>query len=51
LPLIPSFFYDHELWGRAVGVAVDNDGALLVSEDASATIWRITYSGKAAQTR
>jgi hypothetical protein len=28
-----------------------NDGALLVSEDASATIWRITYSGKAAQTR
>jgi glucose/arabinose dehydrogenase len=42
---------DRELWGRPVGVAVDNDGALLVSEDASATIWRITYSGKAAQTR
>ena len=30
-------------------VAVDKDGALLVSEDASGTIWRITYSGKAAQ--
>ena len=42
---------NRELWGRPVGVAVDNDGALLVSEDASATIWRITYSGKDAQTR
>jgi glucose/arabinose dehydrogenase len=40
---------DRELWGRPVGVAVANDGALLVSEDADGTIWRITYSGKAAQ--
>ena len=39
---------DSEVWGRPVGVAVDKDGALLVSEDASGTIWRITYSGKAA---
>jgi glucose/arabinose dehydrogenase len=40
---------DRELWGRPVGVAVANDGALLVCEDADGTIWRITYSGKAAQ--
>ncbi len=40
---------DSEVWGRPVGVAVDKDGALLVSEDASGTIWRITYSGKAEQ--
>jgi glucose/arabinose dehydrogenase len=40
---------DSEVWGRPVGVTVDKDGALLVSEDASGTIWRITYSGKAAQ--
>jgi hypothetical protein len=40
---------DSEVWGRPVGVAVDKDGALLVSEDASGTIWRISYSGKAAQ--
>ena len=40
---------DAEVWGRPVGVAVDKDGALLVSEDASGTIWRITYSGKAAR--
>jgi glucose/arabinose dehydrogenase len=42
---------DSEVWGRPVGVAVDKDGALLVSEDASGTIWRITYSGRAAQVR
>jgi hypothetical protein len=41
---------DSEVWGRPVGVTVDKDGALLVSEDASGTIWRITHSGKAAQT-
>jgi glucose/arabinose dehydrogenase len=40
---------DAEVWGRPVGVAVDKDGALLVSEDASGTVWRITYTGKAAQ--
>jgi glucose/arabinose dehydrogenase len=39
---------DAEVWGRPVGVAVDKDGALLVSEDASGTIWRISYTGKAA---
>ena len=42
---------DAEVWGRPVGVAVDQEGALLVSEDASGTIWRITYSGKAAPAR
>jgi glucose/arabinose dehydrogenase len=39
---------DSSVWGRPVGVTVDNDGALLISEDANGTIWRITYSGKAA---
>jgi len=42
---------DAEVWGRPVGVAVDKNGALLVSEDANGTIWRIAYSGKAAQAR
>jgi len=28
---------------------VDKDGALLISEDASGAIWRISYTGKAAQ--
>ncbi|MGA2944341.1 MAG: sorbosone dehydrogenase family protein [Xanthobacteraceae bacterium] len=39
---------DSEVWGRPVGVTVDKDGSLLISEDASGTIWRISYSGKAA---
>lgn len=34
---------DRQVWGRPVGVAVDNDGALLVSEDANGTVWRITH--------
>jgi glucose/arabinose dehydrogenase len=32
---------DH-VWGRPVGVAVAQDGALLVSDDASNTLWRVT---------
>jgi glucose/arabinose dehydrogenase len=34
---------DSDVWGRPVGVAVAHDGALLVSEDANGTIWRITH--------
>jgi glucose/arabinose dehydrogenase len=29
------------VWGRPVGVAVAQDGALLMSEDANGTIWRV----------
>ena len=32
-----------EVWGRPVGVAVANDGALIVTEDGNGTIWRITH--------
>ncbi|MHA1549427.1 MAG: PQQ-dependent sugar dehydrogenase, partial [Alphaproteobacteria bacterium] len=32
---------DDRVWGRPVGVAVDADGALLVSEDGNGTIWRV----------
>jgi glucose/arabinose dehydrogenase len=44
-----SVIDDSDVWGQPVGVTVDKDGALLLSEDASGTIWRITYTGKAAQ--
>ena len=33
------------VWGRPVGVAVAKDGALLVTDDASGTVWRISYTG------
>ncbi len=36
---------NHRVWGRPVGVTVARDGALLVSEDANDTIWRIAYTG------
>jgi len=42
---------DSTVWGRPVGVAVDNDGALLISEDASGTIWRVSYTGQPASNR
>jgi glucose/arabinose dehydrogenase len=37
---------DARVCGRPVGVAVDNDGALLVAEDGNGTLWRVWYDGK-----
>lgn len=34
------------VWGRPVAVTVAPDGSLLVTDDASGSIWRITYTGK-----
>ncbi len=35
-----------EVWGRPVGVAVASDGSLMVSDDGSKTIWRVTRTSK-----
>ena len=35
------------VWGRPVGIAVAKDGALLVSDDGSNSIWRVSYVGAA----
>jgi glucose/arabinose dehydrogenase len=37
---------DGHVWGRPVGVAMAQDGALLVSDDGSNAIWRVAYTGK-----
>ena len=37
---------DKNVWGRPVGVAVAPDGSLLVSDDGSGSIWRVSYKGK-----
>jgi glucose/arabinose dehydrogenase len=37
---------DDSVWGRPVGVTVASDGSLLVSDDASGSIWLVTYTGK-----
>ena len=42
-----GFVVDNEhVWGRPVAVAVAPDGSLLVTDDASNCIWRITATGK-----
>ncbi len=40
---------DGQVWGRPVGVAVAPDGSLMVTDDGSKSIWRVTYTG-ASQT-
>ena len=37
---------DGSCWGRPVGVAVAQDGSLMVTDDGSNSIWRVTYSKK-----
>ncbi len=34
-----------QVWGRPVGLAVAADGSLLVADDVSGRIWRISYGG------
>ena len=37
---------DGNVWGRPVGVTVAPDGSVLVSDDGSNSIWRVSYTGK-----
>ena len=37
---------DGKVWGRPVGVAAAKDGSLMVTDDGSNSIWRISYAGK-----
>jgi glucose/arabinose dehydrogenase len=37
---------DGNVWGRPVGVAAAKDGSLMVTDDASGTIWRVAYQKK-----
>ena len=42
-----GFVVDNEnVWGRPVAVTVAPDGSLLVTDDGSNSIWRISYTGK-----
>jgi len=40
-----------DVWGRPVGITVASDGSLLVSDDGSNSIWRVTYTGNAGSNR
>ena len=37
---------DGKVWGRPVGITVMPDGSLLVSDDGSDSIWRVSYADK-----
>ena len=42
---LTGFVVDNgHVWGRPVGIAVAKDGSLLVSDDGSNTIWRVSYN-------
>ena len=34
---------EEQVWGRPVGVTVARDGSLLVTDDGSGTVWRVSY--------
>jgi glucose/arabinose dehydrogenase len=38
-----------EVWGRPVGVTVDSQGSLIVTEDGAGTVWRVRYTGSSAK--
>ena len=37
---------DADVWGRPVGVTVAADGSLVITDDGSNSVWRVTYTGK-----
>jgi len=39
-----------KVWGRPSGLAVTADGALLIAEDASGTVWRVAYAAADKET-
>jgi glucose/arabinose dehydrogenase/mono/diheme cytochrome c family protein len=36
---------DGKVWGRPVGVTIATDGSLLITDDGSNSIWRVSYKG------
>ena len=45
--LMTGFVADNaHVWGHAVGVTAAPDGSLLVTDDGSKPIWRISYTGE-----
>jgi len=47
---LTGFVFDNgHVWGRPVGVTVAQDGSLLVTDDGSNSIWRVSYAGNENQ--
>ncbi len=44
---LTGFVVDNDhVWGRPVGITVATDGSLLVTDDGSNSIWRVSYTGR-----
>jgi glucose/arabinose dehydrogenase len=44
---LTGFVLDNgDVWGRPVGVTLATDGSMLVSDDGTGSIWRVSYTGK-----
>jgi glucose/arabinose dehydrogenase len=47
---LTGFVFDNgHVWGRPVGITVAQDGSLLVSDDGSNSIWRVSYTSTESQ--
>jgi glucose/arabinose dehydrogenase len=47
---VTGFVVDNgHVWGRPVGITVAQDGALIMTDDGSNSIWRISYTGAVSQ--
>lgn len=49
---VTGFVVDNgHVWGRPVGITEAHDGSLLVTDDGSNSIWRVSYTGAASRQR
>jgi glucose/arabinose dehydrogenase len=47
---VTGFVVDNgHVWGRPVGIAVAQDGSLMMTDDGSNSIWRVSYTGAGSQ--
>jgi glucose/arabinose dehydrogenase len=47
---VTGFVVDNSrVWGRPVGITVAQDGSLLITDDGSNSVWRISYTSSDSQ--
>jgi glucose/arabinose dehydrogenase len=47
---VTGFVVDNSrVWGRPVGITVAQDGSLLITDDGSNSVWRISYTSSESQ--
>jgi glucose/arabinose dehydrogenase len=45
-PLVTGWLTDNQWWGRPVGITVDLDGSMIISDDGSGRLYRLRYTGR-----